>query len=170
MRKFVLYAALAALIPAVSGCDFFRRIAGRPDSGEIEAKKAAIALAEESRLKAARDSVELRDSLALIDSIRHCGETLVETRNLPDDTVKELEHRYYIIVGSFRTRENAAVLARRLGGKGYEAFLVRYGDGLTAVGICPADTLEEAYSALRGLYGEPFCPGDVWILDSRQGL
>ena len=42
MRKAIIIAAFAITVCLLGGCDFFRVLAGRPTSREIEAKRAFI--------------------------------------------------------------------------------------------------------------------------------
>ena len=66
---------LSASMLMLTGCDFFRTLAGRPTSAEIEARRIEIMRAEEAALQARLDSMkvaeqDMRDSLDALDSIR----------------------------------------------------------------------------------------------------
>ena len=59
----------------VTGCDFFRTLAGRPTSEDIERKKVEILKEEQALLQARLDSIRLeqqmgQDSIAALDSIK----------------------------------------------------------------------------------------------------
>ena len=56
MKKNIL-PALLALMLVVTGCDFFRVVAGRPTSKDIEKKRIEIMKAEEAALQARLDSI-----------------------------------------------------------------------------------------------------------------
>ena len=56
MRKTILLLIAASLF-VVTGCDFFRSLAGRPTSEDIQAKKIEIQLAEQAILQALLDSL-----------------------------------------------------------------------------------------------------------------
>lgn len=73
-NAFLTIAVMTLVATAVTGCDFFRRLAGRPDSEWIEAKAEAIRQEEEA-LRIRQDSLERArkaeaDSLAAADSVR----------------------------------------------------------------------------------------------------
>ena len=73
MKKVIL--ALFVLVAVFfTGCDTFRRLAGRPTSAEIEAKRKVIELAEAAKHQARMDSLtriekQMADSLAVLDSL-----------------------------------------------------------------------------------------------------
>ena len=75
MKNAFLTIAITTLVAAsVTGCDFFRRLAGRPDSEWIEAKAETIRQEEETQ-RIRLDSLEKArkaeaDSLAAADSVR----------------------------------------------------------------------------------------------------
>lgn len=168
---FKLLAAMLSVTVLVSGCDFFRRLAGRPDSAFIEAKRARIEqeeAAHRSRVDSVRElSSSIADSLALLDSIRIGRNAVVEKRQLVSDGSQTLDARYYIIIGSFSKESNARKLAENVRGKGYEPSVIRYKNGFTAVGICPCSNLSEVLSALDSLKGLSFVPDGIWVLDNQ---
>ena len=171
MKRIMVIAALAASMCLLGGCDFFRQLAGRPTSRDIEAKRVRIeqeAQAHQRRL----DSLKLvrkqiSDSLATLDSLRNAKESVISTRQLATRTGTELPYRYYVMIGAFSTPANA----ERQGGKaeqaGYPATLIPFRNGFIAVGICPSNSLTEVYASLRKLRGERFCPKDAWILNNE---
>ena len=61
MKKNIL-PALLALMLVVTGCDFFRMVAGRPTSKDIEKKRIEIMKAEEAALQARLDSIAAVDA------------------------------------------------------------------------------------------------------------
>lgn len=170
MRKIRIIFLLCLTLPLLSGCDFFRKLAGRPTSEQIEQKRAMIEMelqAHQGRLDSL-DAVQqqLSDSLALLDSIRLSDDALVEVRQIAEQSRNTLEYRYYVIVGAFGNRENAVRFAGEIGEKGYSAELISYVNGFTAVGICPSDRLAEVYASLREVRDGGICP-DAWILDNQ---
>ena len=78
MKKTAILLILTLAL-TVTGCDFFRRVAGRPVSADIENKRVAILKAEEAALQAYLDSVKMvrekvvSDSLAALDSLKAYG-------------------------------------------------------------------------------------------------
>ncbi|MBR4428335.1 MAG: hypothetical protein IKS78_03170, partial [Clostridia bacterium] len=73
-KNALLIGLMSLLLPALTGCDFVRKLAGRPTSQDIAAKKALIEL-EEQNHRRKLDSVRLvqqqaADSLAVADSLQ----------------------------------------------------------------------------------------------------
>ena len=79
---------MLALLPFVTGCDFMRKLAGRPTSEEVENMRLEILRAEEAALEARLDSLRnveqrmLQDSLNAIDSIRQLGGSILNPASL----------------------------------------------------------------------------------------
>lgn len=170
MKKIHILCALAVMM-TVSGCDFLRMLAGRPTSEEIEERRLEILRAEEAELQARLDSlrnVEIKmhiDSLNALDSIRQLGGSILNPARLGGLFATKLEARYYIILGSFRTRSNAEALFNVAKEAGYKPALINFGKGgLIAVGVSPVNKLPDALDALSKVRNEKFCPQDVWIL------
>ena len=172
-RSVILSLALAALL--LSGCDFLRSLAGRPTSGDLEEKRAAIERAqEEARHQATLDSLEkvrqrMADSLAaleahLLDSLSQAKGTILNPTRLGGLYTTKLESRYYIVVGAFRTRSYAERKLNRCSEAGYTATIISFRNGLLAVAVCPSDSLNETVKRLRELRGNGICPPDGWIL------
>ena len=160
---------MAAAIFMLTGCDFFRKLADRPTSEEIEAKKLEIILAQEALEQARPDSLRreqkmVQDSIAALDSIKQQGGTILNPSKLGGLFATKLEARYYIIVGSFRHRANAEILLGKVSELGYSPALICFRNGMMAVGLCPVNTLPDALVSLKTVKAESFCPKDVWIL------
>lgn len=165
MRRLLI---LAFVLPLLSGCDFFRSIAGRPTSAQIAEKRAALEREEACR-QARLDSVKnfeaaLRDSLASVDAIRKSNGTIISAGGLDGVAAAALAHRYYVMVGTFSQSGNARRIADEAVARGYEATLINYRNGFIAVGLSGSDSIPEAYAALQVVRDEDFCPSDVWIL------
>ncbi len=140
---------------ALTGCDFFRRLAGRPDSEWIEAKAEAIRQEEET-FRIRQDSLEkvrkaASDSLAVIDSVRLANH----------------RYRFCIILGSFSSKENAERYMEELAAKGYEGELIDFRNS-TAVGVCRTDDEVQVRKSLDELQRQDFCPKGAWILERKQ--
>lgn len=105
------------------------------------------------------------DSLNALDSIRQLGGSILNPSRLGGLFATKLEARYYIILGSFRTRSNAEALFNVAKEAGYKPALINFGKGgLIAVGVSPVNNLPDALDALSEVRNEKFCPQDVWIL------
>ena len=168
MKRLLVIAALSASICLLGGCDFFRQLAGRPTSRDIEAKRVRIereAEAHQRRLDSLKlVQKQISDSLATLDSLRNAKESLISTRQLATSRGTTLAYRYYVMIGAFSTPANAERQAGKAEQAGYPATLIPFRNGFIAVGICPSNSLTEVYASLRKLRAERFCPKDAWIL------
>ncbi len=170
MRK-SLFLVLFLSVLLLSGCDTFRRLAGRPTSGEIEAAREQK-LAEKLEQEALKDSLQL-----IIDSLG----TPSEEDSLKEDVkiatveekgglfyTQELEYRYYVILGSFKEERYLNAMIKTVSDAGYIPVVIKFANGFTSVGVAAENSLYEATYALRGLRREEFCPEDVWILYNKK--
>ena len=154
-NAFLTIAIMTLVATAVTGCDFFRRLAGRPDSEWIEAKAEAIRQEEEA-LRIRQDSLERArkaeaDSLAAADSVRLANH----------------RYRFCVILGSFSSKENAERYVEEIAAKGYKCELLTFSNS-TAVGVCPTDDEAQAKKSLSELQRQDFCPNGAWILERKQ--
>lgn len=154
-NAFLTIAVMTLFATAVTGCDFFRRLAGRPDSEWIEAKAEAIRQEEEA-LRIRQDSLERTrkaeaDSLAAADSVRLANH----------------RYRFCVILGSFSSKENAERYVEEIAAKGYKCELLTFRNS-TAVGVCPTDDEAQAKKSLSELQRQDFCPNGAWILERKQ--
>lgn len=165
----ILCIVLMAL--TLSGCDFFRKIAGRPTSAqleekkiEIQAKEAEIAAmnAELARIDAERRRVA--DSLSYMDSIVLSVREVAFASRHKGYADSSQEGFTYVVIGTFNQRTNAELLQKKAEGSGYDACIIRFGNGKNSVGILLPDDPKKAYGILLALKGETFCPADVWLL------
>ena len=191
MRKAITIAAFAVIVCLLGGCDFFRVLAGRPTSREIEAKRMLIlgqdTLSQQAATDPARPVLDLLPGEDTADGTQttpqteqvkvpkteptppappaNLGNTKISTRSSATFTQNRPEYRYYVMIGTFSTRENAVKLASRVEAAGYTTALIPFRSGLTAVGVCPSDDLGVVCNALEKLRSESFCPKDAWILN-----
>lgn len=154
-NAFLTIAVMTLVATTVTGCDFFRRLAGRPDSEWIEAKAEAIRQEEEA-LRIRQDSLERArkaeaDSLAAADSVRLANH----------------RYRFCVILGSFSSKENAERYVEEIAAKGYKCELLTFRNS-TAVGVCPTDDEAQAKKSLEELQRQDFCPSGAWILERKQ--
>lgn len=161
----------AFTLPLLSGCDLFRKMAGRPTSAEIEAKRVYIEQ-QQAGHRSRLDSLKLMqrqisDSLEILDSIRAMKSSVVEAKQLPEEVRRSLPCRYYVVVGAFGNADNATKCAERAESAGYPATKIRYRNGFTAIGVCPSDMLPDAFASLRVIRDTGFC-ADAWILDNSR--
>lgn len=166
-------AVLAALL-LVTGCDFLRRMAGRPTSADIAVIREQIhqdSLAEQARL----DSIALAEAAALKeaqDSARAAEAFAAETKIVPLGSLSplyktELSQRWYIGVGSFRVRANAENFLRKYEELGYTGCVAAFRSGMNTVLLCPADRLQDAYESYLRLKEESITPEGIWVLENE---
>ena len=153
-NAFLTIAIIILVATAVTGCDFFRRLVGRPDSEWIEAKAESIRQEEEA-LRVRQDSLEkarkaIADSLAAADSVRLANH----------------RYRFCIILGSFSSKENAERYVEEIAAKGYKGELLTFRNS-TAVGVCPTDDEAQAKKSLEDIQRQDFCPKGAWILERK---
>lgn len=169
LMKKSLFILLAIAALSLTGCDFMRKLAGRPTSDVIESKRLEILRAQEAVEQARLDSLRreqqmVLDSIAALDSIRQQGGTILNPAQLGGLFATKLEARYYIIIGAFNVRANAEALMTKVAEVGYSPALISFRNGKIAVGLCPVNTLPDALTSLMAVKEESFCPSDAWIL------
>lgn len=171
------FAVLSLLVPLLcfQSCDFFRRIAGCPTSDYIEAKAARLEAEKNllSQQQASEDTL-VTGSLKTAESatsenvapagVPYC---IKKSALLDSASKKAVGADFCIMVGSFGKYDNADRLASTVKNAGYPAVLVPLTNGLTAVGVSPTNSLDQASSTMAKLLKESFCPKDAWILDAR---
>lgn len=188
-RNLVL--ALVASAALLCSCDFFRGIAGRPKSADIEAKRAALQLkagelkAGESKTDAqmsdapAADAAGLKDgdplraaaiaeraekdSLAALERLSALSVKML-TRSSLGGTADAPAARYCFVVGSFKSKTNAERMAAKVRDSGYAPGILSFRNGMYAVFVEPCDRLCDAVAACEKVRAEKFCPADAWIL------
>ncbi len=158
--------ALAVVMFISTSCDMFRKIAGRPTSDEIEARRSEIVRANEKIAALKQRQKACEDSLALVDSIRRMETAVRSLSEVGDFYTTSLDHRYYIIVGAFLKEANADAMLKTASDAGYVPVKIAL-NGFVAVGVSPADRLGDAFLSLKSVKREDFCPPDVWILVNR---
>ncbi len=158
----------AALVCLSGGCDSFRKLAGRPTSADIEAKRELIArenAAHQARLDSLKKVEKAKaDSLELLEAIRGTGTLILSSSSLRRVNTGGLDNRYYIVVGAYSNSENASYKAGQISAAGFDPVKIPYGNGFTAVCTGGTDALSQLWDNLQRVSSEKFCPKDVWIL------
>ena len=184
-RRFLILVALLSVIMVVTGCDFFRVLAGRPTSKEIEAKRTEILRSaqddKDSVPQQDQDSVQVvkpetaaserqddgqRPHSAAAEQSEARMDAAVPVR--PAGSTSGEKKRFYVIMGAFSSRENAEKYAERIKSFGYEPEFFGFTEGRTAVGVGGTDDPEEAKAFMKEIKGQDFCPEGVWILDRKK--
>lgn len=178
MKKTML-PALLALMLVVTGCDFFRMVAGRPTSKDIEKKRIEIIKAEEAALQARLDSIAaveaerektVRDSVEALAYIKENHVTLHEAARVGGIQKDELTDSsagtlYRVMLGSFKDRGNAEKLMHKVAEAGdFMPHLIVLRSGMVAVAACPSDRIQNVVWGLKELRTHDVCPADAWIL------
>jgi len=178
MKKNIL-PALLVLMLTVTGCDFFRMVAGRPTSKDIEKKRIEMMKAEEAALQARLDSIAaveaekqkvLQDSVEALAYIAENRVNLHDTARLGGIQKDELTDsssgtRYRVVLGSFKDRGNAEKLMHKVAETGdFWPHLIVLRSGMVAVAACPSDRIQNAVWGLKELRTHEVCPADAWIL------
>jgi len=168
-RRFLILVALLSVTMVVTGCDFFRVLAGRPTSKEIEAKRAEILRsAQDDKVVAQDDKVVAQDDKDSVPQQNQDSVQVAKPETAASARPAGEKKRYYVIMGAFSSRENAEKYAERIKSFGYEPEFFGFTEGRTAVGVGGTDDPEEAKAFMRELKGQDFCPEGVWILDRKK--
>ncbi len=153
----------------VSGCDFFRVLAGRPTSKEIAAKREEILRsAQDDRTPVEPRMTDEKPGISDEKPEMTSDSAVPADTSTSSATKTKEKKRYYVIMGAFSSRENAEKYGERIQSFGYEPEFFGFTEGRTAVGIGGTDDLEEAKIFMRELKGQDFCPDGVWILDRKR--
>ena len=163
MRKVLLLVFFCAAVLSVSSCDFLRSLAGRPTSEQLKAVTAAAAptpsVSVEPALQSAEE-YEMEKRYGRLNVPLAYTHTDSELKAVP-------EHRYYIVVGTYRQRPTMNRMVSDVRKAGFEPSLLEYANGLTSVGLLPCDDLGQAIDAYARVKKEKFCPGDACILIAK---
>lgn len=167
MKKGVILSLLLTSV-LVCGCDFFRTLAGRPTSGEIEEKRAAVERLERAKEQARLDSVRVAekaaaDSLSAVALVDSLGVKMLPLSGL-GGAEGGMASAYVIVVGSFRNVGNAEGMAARVSEAGYAASVMKFESGMFSVVVKPCSRLADAVASYVKVKSEKFCPEDAWIL------
>lgn len=168
---------LLATATLLSGCNLFRSLAGRPSSGELEAKKARIELAralEAARLdsleRARKDSLERvaraeADSVAATVALASLG-IVKEASGIGTFRGLALPARYSVVAGAFSDPSNARKLAAKYTDAGFECVAFPCRGGFTAVLVAPSSRVASVYGSYLRIQELPFRTADAWILSN----
>ena len=176
MRK-VLQIAVVLLSVAMmaSGCDFFRMLAGRPTSKDIEVKREKILRSYQEGSPVNPGMTEGKPGMTEEKPGMTQEASLPAVTGNPEPAAAEQgearrieKKRYYVIMGAFSSKDNAVKYAERIKAYGYEPEFFGFTEGRTAVGIGGTDDPEEVKAFMKELKGQDFCPEGVWILDRKK--
>lgn len=183
MKK--LIQTVLILIPvalAATGCDFFRKLAGRPTSDQIAAMAEAIRLEESARIadslrKALAEPQE--DSAATTPAPATPADQAASTPTASSPVTAATTpaaaapapagdlKRFYVVMASFGNSANANKYASILEAKGYPATILKRGS-YQVVAVCGTDDEAAIKQSFDEIRRQDFCPQGVWIID-RNG-
>ena len=183
MKK--LIQTVLILIPvalAATGCDFFRKLAGRPTSDQIAAMAEAIRLEESARIadslrKALAEPQE--DSAATTPAPATPAAQAASTPTASSPVTAATApaaaapapagdlKRFYVVMASFGNSANANKYASILEAKGYPATILKRGS-YQVVAVCGTDDEAAIKQSFDEIRRQDFCPQGVWIID-RNG-
>lgn len=180
MRKSVILLMLAVMT-LTTGCDFFRVLAGRPTSEDIQLKRIEIMKSEEAALQARLDSIARIEAEARkveqdsIDAFVYVQENKVLINNasrlggIAKDELNDKSNgtAYRVVLGSFKDRNNAVKLQGAIAESGdFCPHLIVMHTGMVVVAACPSDRIQDVVRGLKELKDKAgkVCPADAWIL------
>lgn len=183
MKK--LIQTVLILIPvalAATGCDFLRKLAGRPTSDQIAAMAEAIRLEESARIadslrKALAEPQE--DSAATTPAPATPAAQAASTPTASSPVTAATTpaaaapapagdlKRFYVVMASFGNSANANKYASILEAKGYPATILKRGS-YQVVAVCGTDDEAAIKQSFDEIRRQDFCPQGVWIID-RNG-
>ena len=171
MNKTLLLISAFLTLFLVSSCDFFRHMAGRPDSAWINAKKARIELAQQRRdsvERARRDSAAMAakaaaDSVQVLDSLRKAGKLRLASavRSIPKSW---LNARWGVVVGAFGDDKNAGRLVSKYEASGFKCRVHKTRSGLNIVLVAPCNNVADVIKAYRDIKKLPFGAKECWVI------
>lgn len=164
MKKNIAALAVAATVLAIAltGCDFLRKVAGRPTGAEIESALARREAEEQARHQARLDSMN-RIAQAMADSLK-----ALEAQEAPEEKPVAAPSssgtiRNFIIVGSYAEQKHALRKKKTLEDSGYNVEIFRLKNGWHAVGIEGAATLAKTRQMMDSLKRKGVCSRGSWV-------
>ena len=171
MKKSYILILLATMM-MLSGCDFFRKVAGRPTSDEIKVKKELVARAEALKAEQAREQaqeVAAKDSLAALVTLKEKGCMMYDLASLKGLASGDLQHRYYVVVGSFKQGSNVDKFMKKISKEpDMEPVKIYFRTGMVAVGVCPRNKVSQIATVIDEVRAKSFCPKDAWVLVNAE--
>jgi cell division septation protein DedD len=156
MKTVRLLSVLLIAVTMLSSCDFFRSILGKPTSKDIERMK----------IEAAAQAKKQRQ----LDSINRAKAEADAIAAQQLESLKTLNDKYYIIIGSFKVEDNATRMYALLEKNGYTPKTIRFKNGFDLVSVASFNDYHKAFAELDQLRALEFCPEDVWIYGVDQKL
>ena len=183
-RLLIIFLSFSLVALSVSGCDFFRKIAGRPTSSDIAVLTNAI-LNESRRIKLEEETAAVDTVVAVVDSVVVEEPVKVDTqealsyyesvayRKVAYDKSsgrysEEPDKQYYLIIGFFSVPENAQNLIKKMTEEGFSPVALTHRNGKQSVALIASDSLQDFVDNLKKADEAGLCPKDSWILENRN--
>lgn len=169
MKKISRIILLVCMV-LLSSCNFMRRVAGRPDSSELARKSVQIearetyikdSIKQAKRARQAREAV-VSDSLAALPVLREHGVKLSDVFSF-GQPVRELEHRYNLIIGVYRNPATAKTQMLKVASLGFTPLRIDFEGGECAVCLVADNSLEKVAARAAEGMALKACPRDAWI-------
>jgi cell division protein FtsN len=153
MKPIKLFSVMLIVLLVYSSCDRIRYALGMPTSDQLE----------EARLIKEKQSVKYIQA----DTVKPSADSV---KVAADSVIKPDTCRYYVIVGSFRVKENADAMAARMQKEGYKPAFLQFRNGLIVVSAMNVSTESEAQKIKRAITESGMDEETVWIYDKNQKL
>ena len=165
----IIILALVAAATLAGGCDFMRKVAGRPTSAELGTIAAGI------KERSEKEALEARQREEQEMMLRNQADSLAAAAALGDVVFKNISAikvsgnggmtaRYAVVLGAFASPENAAKLIKTVSDAGYRAQELHYTSGVVGVVAGATDSFAELGRVYSSIKSEKFCPKDAWVL------
>ena len=170
MKKLPTYILLCIFFLNIVSCDFIRKLAGRPTSADIEEKAALI----QERRQRTEDSIRVAKALAQarLDSVMHIDSVQCAIEDMGykfsdrfayGESLESLQHRYYLIIGVYRTARMLQLQVDAQRKRGYNTVSLSLEGGVKVLALYASDDIDELYCFLQQTRAEGACPADAWI-------
>lgn len=100
-----------------------------------------------------------RRTLMPAGPIKEVAEKLVPNNKTAPDN-----HKYFVIIGSFRSYSNAQKHQKMVGKKGFVAQVLKNEAGLYRVSVMATDNIEDAHAEVRRIWEQFPEYSDTWML------
>lgn len=156
----------------LSGCDFLRKVAGRPTSQELQEKYTRHI----ERQKAIEDSIrverELQEKLARELLYRQAGVERLDSMGVKVSSVfsygtpiNEIRDRFTVIAGVFKTKSKSDELMATMMKRGYEPYFLNFEGGVRALALMGDDDIHHLADRIQSGFDSAKCPRQIWIYE-----
>ncbi len=94
--------------------------------------------------------------------------TEIEEKLVEIDAVPVQDYSYFVIIGSFRDKQNAMNYQAELGEKGFSSLLLKNQEGLYRVSVKSTDDISEARKEIQRIRNNYPDHNDTWLLIRKK--